>query len=111
LNRLGGRIDALTNGRGYLAVDLPLIASVGMSCGCLCILVLALYVNSDQVRTLYRYPMLLLLVCPLLLYWICRLWMVAQRGQMHNDPIVFALSDRVSYIIGLLTLVILWSAT
>jgi len=98
-------------GRGYIASDLELVAMLGIASGFLAVLVLALYVNSDDVMKLYRYPVLLLLVCPLLLYWISRVWLLAQRGRMHEDPIVFALRDPVSYLIGGLTLLVLWLAT
>jgi len=98
-------------GRGYAAGDAEPVAALGLTTGCLAVLVLALYVNSEKVIVLYRRPMLLLLVCPLLLYWISRVWMIAYRGQMHGDPIVFALRDRPSYVVGLLTLAVLWVAT
>jgi len=99
-------------GRGYVASDLELVATLGTSSGYLAVLVLALYVNSREVTEmkLYNNPMLLLLICPLLLYWISRVWMLAHRGQMHDDPIIFALKDRVSYIVGGITLLILWLA-
>jgi 4-hydroxybenzoate polyprenyltransferase len=98
-------------GRGYAGADLGLVATLGASSGCLAVLVLALYVNSPEVQVLYRTPPLLLLICPLLLYWISRVWMLAHRGRMHEDPIVFALKDPISYLVGLLTLVVLWLAT
>ncbi len=98
-------------GRGYVAGDQDLVATLGSSSGYLAVLVLALYVNSQEVRVLYQTPTLLLLICPLLLYWISRVWLLAHRGQMHGDPIVFALKDRVSYIVGALTLGVLWLAT
>jgi 4-hydroxybenzoate polyprenyltransferase/phosphoserine phosphatase len=98
-------------GRGYAAGDAQLVAALGSTSGYLAVLVLALYVNSEKVVVLYRRPMLLLLICPLLLYWISRAWMIAHRGQMHGDPIVFALKDRSSYGVGLLTLGVLWAAT
>jgi hypothetical protein len=98
-------------GRGYAAGDAELVAMLGSTSGYLAVLVLALYVNSEKVVVLYRHPMLLLLICPLLLYWISRVWMLAHRGQMHGDPIIFALKDRASYGIGLLTLGVLWAAT
>jgi hypothetical protein len=63
------------------------------------------------VRELYQYPAALLLICPLLLFWISRAWVLAHRGRMHDDPIVFALKDGVSYAVGVLTLVVLWLAT
>ncbi len=103
--------QSATHGRGYLARDWELVASLGAGSGYLAVLVLALYVTSQEVRTLYRQPTLLLLVCPLLLYWISRVWLIAHRGEMHEDPVVFALKDRVSYLVGLLTLAVIWLAT
>ena len=97
-------------GRGYVPSDLELVATLGASSGYLAVLVLALYVNSEAVTKLYKNPKLLLLICPLLLYWISRVWMLAHRGQMHDDPIVFALKDRVSYVVGAITLLVLWLA-
>ena len=98
-------------GRGYAAGDRELVAALGSTSGYLAVLVLALYVNSQEVTVLYHRPLLLLLICPLLLYWISRVWMVAHRGQMHDDPILFALKDSTSYVIGLLSLLVLWLAT
>lgn len=100
-----------SKGRGYTASDLELVATLGIVSGFLAVLVLALYVNSPEVQVLYNYPIALLLLCPLLLYWISRVWLVAHRGQMHDDPIVFALKDGVSYLIGALILGVLWLAT
>jgi 4-hydroxybenzoate polyprenyltransferase len=98
-------------GRGYAAGDLEIVATLGAISGFLSVLVLALYVHSPEVGDLYKNPMLLLFICPLLLYWISRVWLLAHRGRMHGDPIVFALKDRVSYLIGGLTLLVLWLAT
>ncbi len=97
-------------GRGYLADDLELVATIGLVTGCLAVLVMALYVHSQEVIPLYHYPNLLLFICPLLLYWICRIWLIAHRGGMHDDPIVFALKDRTSYCVGALILGVLWLA-
>ncbi len=92
--------------RGYRVEDLNQLVSFGSSSGYLAVLVLALYGNSPQVIGLYRRPQILWLVCPLLLYWISRMWLKAHRGEMHSDPLVFALKDRVSYIIiGVMALV------
>jgi len=99
------------HGRGYAADDTELVAMLGSNCGYLAVLVLALYVNSQEVRLLYHRPTLLLLICPALLFWISRIWLVAHRGQMHDDPIVFALKDRVSYVIAAMALFFLWLAT
>ena len=89
------------NRRGYRAGDLAWLGSMGGASGYLSVLVLALYLNSEQVVTLYRRPTLLWLVCPLLLYWTGRLWFRANRGEIHEDPIVAAVSDPVSYVVGL----------
>ena len=98
-------------GRGYTASDLELVTTLGLVSGYVAVLVLALYVNSDQVRILYLHPTRLLLVCLLLLYWISRVWFIAHRGQMRDDPVVFALRDWVSYAVGALMLAVLWLAT
>ena len=84
---------------------------LGIANGFLAVLVMALYVNSNEVQALYHRPKVLLLVCPLMLYWISRAWMIAHRGKMHDDPIVFALKDGVSYLIGAVTVAVLWLAT
>jgi len=99
------------HGRGYLPGDAPLVSSLGAASGFMAVLVLALYVNSQEVRALYAQPLLLLLVCPLMLYWISRVWLKAHRAEMHDDPIVFAIRDPISYLVGALCLLVLWVAT
>lgn len=101
----------VASGRGYSTEDLPLIQSLGTSAGYIAILVLALYINSPESLTLYQRPEFLWLLCPLMLYWISRTWMVAHRGQMHDDPIVFAARDRVSQIVGGIAFVGILAAT
>jgi hypothetical protein len=76
------------------------IETVGPASGYIAVLVLALYINSEQVRTLYPKTVSLWILCPLLLYWITRLWFLARRGEMHEDPIVFALTDPASLLTG-----------
>ncbi len=91
-------------GRGYLAGDLELLSSLGVSSGFLSVLVLALYINSETVRALYRHPDWLWLVCLLLLYWVSRLWLLCHRGQVHDDPVLFVIRDRGSHFVLLLGL-------
>jgi hypothetical protein len=62
------------------------------------------------VVALYRNPLLLWLVCPLLLFWTSRMWLLAHRGRIHDDPIVATVRDPVSYLIGVLVGVILYAA-
>jgi 4-hydroxybenzoate polyprenyltransferase len=86
--------------RDYDLADLPMVESVGISAGYLSVLVLALYVNSPNTLLLYRRPEVLWVLCALLLYWITRIWMKTHRGKMHDDPVVFAMRDRVSLATG-----------
>jgi 4-hydroxybenzoate polyprenyltransferase len=97
-----GREQAL--GRAYSVADLPIISMIAVAAGYVSILVLALYINSDPVRILYSEPRLLWAVCPVLLYWTTRIVFVAERGGMHDDPILFAFRDRASYVCALLVL-------
>jgi 4-hydroxybenzoate polyprenyltransferase/phosphoserine phosphatase len=92
-------------GRGYGVEDLPVLQSLGAASGYLSVLVLALYVNSPDIQALYRQPKLIWTLCVLVLYWVSRIWLTAQRGQMHDDPVVFALRDRESLLLGLLAVV------
>jgi 4-hydroxybenzoate polyprenyltransferase/phosphoserine phosphatase len=89
-------------GRGYHVEDLAILQSFGTAAGYLSVLVLALYINSPDIESLYRRPKIIWLLCVLMLYWVSRVWMKAQRGEMHDDPVVFALKDRVSLGVGLL---------
>jgi 4-hydroxybenzoate polyprenyltransferase len=90
------------SGRGYTVEDLPLLQSLGAAAGYIAVMVMALYINSPESVELYRNPKLLWLICPILLYWISRVWVVAHRGEMHDDPIVFAVTDPVSQIVVVL---------
>ena len=92
-----GRSGAL--GRGYGVEDLPLVQSLGGSAGYGAVLVLALYINSPESLALYARPQVLWLICPLLLYWVSRVWVIAHRGAMNDDPVVFAVRDRVSQVV------------
>ena len=89
-------------GRGYRVEDLQVLQSFGTASGYLSVLVLALYINSPEIEPLYHRPKAIWMLCVLLLYWISRVWMTAHRGGMHDDPVVYALRDRVSLCLGLL---------
>jgi 4-hydroxybenzoate polyprenyltransferase len=89
----------ITHSRGYWDTDLPLIMSLGTAAGYCAIVVMALYINSSDSQSLYQHHKPLWLICPLMLFWISRVWIVASRGAMHDDPVVFALRDRVSLLI------------
>lgn len=88
-------------GRGYVTADMPVLQSIGVSAGFLSVLVIALYINSPEVGRVYDQPQALWIICPLLLFWIGRVWLQTHRGLMHDDPVVFAARDRWSIAIGL----------
>ena len=90
--------------RGYQLSDAELLASKGTASGYAAVLVLALYIASGAVKTQYSRHELIWLVCPLLLYWLGYLWLIAHRGKMYHDPLVFALRDHTSRILILLML-------
>jgi len=90
---------AKAHARAYLLQDRELIAALGVASGHVAVVVLALYINSTMAHNLYTRYELIWLVCGLLLYWISHLWLIAHRGRMHDDPLVFALKDRTSRIL------------
>jgi 4-hydroxybenzoate polyprenyltransferase len=92
-------------GRGYRLEDLSIIGQAGLGSGLLAGLVMALYVNGQDILKVYPHPEMLWVVCPLFVYWIIRVWLIAHRGNMHEDPILFAFRDRVSYIVAFLIVV------
>ena len=100
LRNLAASGAALANGRGYLVNDKELVRSFGVTSGYLSLLVLALYISSKEVTILYRHPQTLWLMCLLLLYWVTRMWFLAERGVIDEDPVLFTLRDPVSYALG-----------
>ncbi len=99
--RLKGKSDK-TSSRGYFPSDLEMISSLGASSGYLSVMVLALYIQDKTTITLYRNPEIIWIAVPLLLFWISRIWILTHRGQMHEDPVLFAIKDRVSIIVVVL---------
>jgi 4-hydroxybenzoate polyprenyltransferase len=100
-----------TSRRNYSAHDADLLKSFGSASGYLSVLVLVLYINSREVVALYRRPTILWLVGPCLLYWITRIWLLAHRGEMDEDPILFTVKDRTSYLVGGLVATVIIVAT
>ncbi|HEX2055047.1 MAG TPA: UbiA family prenyltransferase [Nitrospiraceae bacterium] len=99
--------DIGVRGRGYRTTDAEHIASIGSSSGLIAILVLALYISSKEVLMLYSHPEVLWVICPVMLYWITRAWMLAYRNSMDDDPVVFAVRDWKSYVVASLVGIIL----
>ncbi|MET0981098.1 MAG: UbiA family prenyltransferase [Telluria sp.] len=96
---LAGKTTA--HGRGYLTSDAPLVQMLGITSGYAAVVVLSLYLNSDTVLMLYRMPEVVWGAVPVILFWVSWIWMRAHRGQMHDDPLVFAVKDRASLAAGL----------
>lgn len=94
-------------GRGYSVIDLDIVQKLGISSGFISLLILSLYINGDQVSVLYQQPELIWLTIPILLYWIMRMWFVAHKGKMTDDPIIFAIKDKSSYVTFFLITIIL----
>lgn len=88
------------SGRGYVAQDLMPLQQLGIASGLIAPLVMGLYLYSAEIRTLYSHPQWLWAVCALLTYWIGRVWILAGRGVLSEDPLLFALRDPASYLIG-----------
>ena len=98
-------------GRGYHAEDIEALSQLGMASGCTCALIMALYVDSANVKQLYRHPELIWLVCPIILYQMAPIWFLARRGHMPDDPLVFMIRDWRSQVMGLLVVAIMIAAT
>ena len=98
--------NTVTKGRGYRGADLQLITSMAISSGYVSVLVMALYTNSEAVAALYPRPYMLWGICLVLFYWISRMVMVTHRRRMHDDPVVFAVKDRISQICGVIVALI-----
>lgn len=110
---LAARLDkglADPSNRDYKLADLPIIAALAAAAGMNSITVLALYVSSPEVARLYSHPHVLWGLCPLFLYWTSRTLMLAHRRLMDDDPITFALRDRRSWIVGLISIALIFAA-
>jgi 4-hydroxybenzoate polyprenyltransferase len=99
------------HGRGYLTSDAGLIQNIGISSGQTAVLVFALYLNSDAVIKLYQRPEVIWGAIPIVLFWINWMWMQANRGKMHDDPLVFAVKDPFSLAAAVVVALIIVAAT
>jgi hypothetical protein len=90
------------HGRGYFTDDAPLIQMLGIASGFMSVLVLALYLNSPEVQLLYAQAEWVWGNVLVMVFWVSWLWLRAHRGEMHDDPLIFAVKDRVSLVAGVL---------
>jgi len=97
------------HGRGYYSSDAQVVQIMGITAGYIAVLVLALYLNSSAVFELYRTPELIWGSVPIMLFWVSWMWMLAHRGEMHDDPLVFAIKDKASILSGVSFILVLIS--
>lgn len=102
---------SISNGRGYQVSDASLLRSLGVSSGYISALVIALYLQSDQILTLYINPEGIWFIIPLILFWVSWIWLKATRGDMDDDPIIFAIKDKISLIVALLVTIVFFYAS
>jgi 4-hydroxybenzoate polyprenyltransferase len=97
-------------GRGYRVNDLDMLAQLGVASAFAAVLVLALYVDGQGRMGLYKTPEFIWLICPVVLYVIGRIWVLAKRRELPDDPVLFILKDWRSHLMGLFVVVIMLAA-
>jgi 4-hydroxybenzoate polyprenyltransferase len=110
LEGLRARGGAVTNGRGYFVSDLEQLRALGTGAAYAAVVVLTLYINDPKTLSLYRHVTRLWMAVLVLLLWLCQVWMLTSRGDMHDDPVVFAITDRRSLWMGVLMAAAIWWA-
>jgi 4-hydroxybenzoate polyprenyltransferase len=102
IRRSMGQVGVQVRGRGYVETDLELLSSYGVASSVAAVVIFSLYVDDPKTSVLYETPELLWCGVPVLLAWLMRMWLLAHRGTMDEDPIIFAIRDRVCLVAGLL---------
>jgi 4-hydroxybenzoate polyprenyltransferase len=106
LQNLGAGGAAPWNGRGYLVADIEQIRSFGTASAYAAVVIFAIYISGRDVTMLYRQPRLLWLIVPFMILWLSRVWLLASRGELNEDPVIFAITDKMSLLIGLAVLTV-----
>ena len=96
----------LKNGRGYLISDIEQIRAFGTASAFAAVVVFANYISGPDVMALYHHPRRLWLIVPCMVLWLCRVWLLASRGELDEDPVAFALTDAASLVMGVAVMVI-----
>jgi 4-hydroxybenzoate polyprenyltransferase len=110
LESLRERGGSVTNDRGYLVSDLEQLRALGTGAAYASVVVMTLYINNAETKALYHHVTRLWLVVLVLLLWLSQVWMLASRGDMHDDPVVYAITDKRSLLLGVLMAVVIWWA-
>ena len=103
--------SGIIGGRGYKVEDGKMLMSLGSCSGLISTLVLILYTGGEQVQRFYQYPMFLVSLSPMMLFWISRIWLLADRGIIDKDPLQFIIKDKISYLILFISMSILFIST
>ena len=107
LQRASRLVEEGDSGRGYVLKDRELLAMFGIASSFAAVVILCLYARSPVVNSLYGSSAELLWLCPLVLYWLTRVWLLAGRGELDDDPVLFAVRDRTSWVLAVLAITIL----
>ena len=110
LHNLAEAGDLAAGTRGYVVRDLPIISLFGVVSSYLSIMVMIMYIHDQQANRMYSEPMWLWGISMVLLYWVSRVWLKAYRGHMDEDPVLFAMHDKVSYMVALVVAISFWLA-
>jgi hypothetical protein len=110
LEGLRERGGSVSNGRGYFVSDLEQLRALGTGAAYAAVVVMTLYINDAKTNLLYEHPIRLWMVVPVLLLWLSQVWMLASRGDMHDDPVVYAITDKRSLLLGVLMAAVIWWA-
>ena len=97
-NRAQGQVPSI--GRGYMLADIEQLRSFGTASAYAGMVVFAMYISGHEVITLYSHAARMWLIVPLMILWISRVWLLAGRGLLDEDPVIFAVTDRMSLLIG-----------
>lgn len=100
VDALAAKGGGALNRRGYLHTDGPILKSMGVGAGFVSALVLALYLQEPANASHYGEPFILWVMPAAVVFWLCRIWLITERGQMHDDPLVHAFRDKTSWLIG-----------
>jgi 4-hydroxybenzoate polyprenyltransferase len=106
LENLRMRGMQLRNGRGYLMSDIEQMRAFGTASAFAAVVVFANYISSQDITTLYHHPQRLWLTVPFMVLWLCRVWLLASRGELDEDPVAFALTDPASLVMGVAVAII-----
>jgi 4-hydroxybenzoate polyprenyltransferase len=107
LQRAGKLVEEGASGRGYVMKDRELLAMLGIASSFAAVVILCLYARSPEVSILYGSPTQLLWLCPVVLYWLSRVWLLSGRGELDHDPVLFAVRDRTSWVLAAVAIFIL----